>query len=137
MELPKVKTKSTRKDPKSMVIFSQPKMGKTTALSGLDNCLIIDLEQGSEFVDALKFDVIGEAEKAEKLPIIILKQLINKIKEENKKLGKYVYKFIALDTATALEDIVKPLAVKLYQNTPMGRNFVGDDVTTLPNGAGL
>ena len=136
MELPNEKTISTRKNPKSMVIFSQPKSGKTEAVSGLDNCLLIDLEKGSDFVDALKYDVIREAEKQNKLPIIILKQLINTIKEENKKRKGYVYKYIALDTVTALEDVVLPYAKKLYTDTPQGRNYVGDDVTTLPNGAG-
>ena len=29
-----------------------------------------------------------------------------------------------------------PLAIKLYRQTPMGKNFDGDTVTTLPNGAG-
>lgn len=137
MELPKTKTKAKRKDPKSIVIFSQPKMGKTTILAGLDNCLLIDLEKGSYFVDALCFDVLDEAEKQDKLPIVILKRLINKIAEENKKTGKKVYKYIALDTVTALEDVVLPLANKMYKDTPMGKNWIGDDVTTLPNGAGL
>lgn len=136
IELPKEKIKASRKNPKSMVIFGQPKTGKSTAVSGLDNCLTIDLERGTEFLDILKYDILLEAEKQEKLPIVVLKQLINAIKEENKKRGEYVYKRIALDTVTALEDIVKPLAKKLYQSTPMGRNWVGDDVTTLPNGAG-
>jgi hypothetical protein len=136
MELPKEKIKSTRKNPKSVVIFSQPKTGKSEAIAGLENCLLIDLEKGAEFVDALKVDVIGEAEKVDKLPIITLKKLINKIKEANKVKGDYVYKYIALDTVTALETIVLPLAKKLYQDTPMGRNYIGDNVTTLPNGAG-
>lgn len=136
MELPKVKTKASRVDPKTMVIFSQPKMGKSTITAGLDNCLIIDLEKGTDFLDALKYDVIREAEKQEKLPIVILKQLIEAIKEENKKRGSYVYKYIAIDTVTALEEIVLALANKLYRDTPMGRNWTGDDVTTLPNGAG-
>lgn len=136
MELPKEKIKSTRKNPKSVVIFSQPKTGKSEAIAGLDNCLLIDLEKGAEFVDALKIDVIKEAEKADELPIITLKKLINQIKEANKAKGGYVYKYIAIDTATALETIVLPLAKKLYQNTPMGRNYIGDNVTTLPNGAG-
>lgn len=136
MELPKVKTKASRVDPKTMVIFSQPKMGKSTITAGLDNCLIIDLEKGTDFLDALKYDVIREAEKQNKLPIVILKQLIEAIKEENKKRGSYVYKYIAIDTVTALEDIVLALANKMYRDTPMGRNWTGDDVTTLPNGAG-
>jgi len=136
IELPINKEKASRVNPKTMVIFSQPKMGKTTVVAGLDNCLIIDLEKGGDFVDTLRFDVIRHAEKEEKLPIVILKQLIEKIKEENKKRGQYVYNFIAIDTVTALEDIVLPLANKMYRDTPMGRNWVGDDVTTLPNGAG-
>ena len=136
MVLPKNKTKASRIDPKTMVIFSQPKMGKSTVVAGLDNCLMIDLEKGTDFLDALKYDVIREAETQEKLPILILKQLINAIREENKKQGKYVYKYIAIDTVTALEDVVLPLANKMYRDTPMGRNWVGEDVTTLPNGAG-
>jgi len=136
MELPKTITKSTRVNPKSMVIFSQPKMGKTTVVSALENNLIIDLESGSEFVDALKYDVIKESAKAEVLPIVTLTRLINKIAEENKKINGYVYKYITIDTVTALEDIVLPLANKMYRETPQGRNWVGDDVTTLANGAG-
>ncbi|MGK2863311.1 MAG: AAA family ATPase [Chitinophagaceae bacterium] len=136
MKLPQEKTKSTRVNPKSIVLFSQPKTGKTTIVSALENCLLIDLEEGSEFVDALKIDVIKEARAQEKLPIVVLKEIINKIKEANKEKGSYVYKYIALDTVTALEDIVLPLANKMYRDTNMGRNWEGIDVTTLPNGAG-
>ena len=136
MELPKSKIKAERVNPETMVIFSQPKMGKTTALSGLDNCLIIDLEKGTHFVDAMKVDVITEANKEGVIPLNILKQLIDKISEANTKNGDYVYKYIAIDTVTALEGIVLPLANKMYRDTPMGRNWVGEDVTTLPNGAG-
>lgn len=136
IELPKEKEIATRVNPKSMVIFSQPKMGKTTVVAELDDCLIIDLEDGSQFVDALKYDVIKEARAQDTLPIIILKQLINAISEANVKNKGYVYKYIAIDTVTALEDIALPLANKMYRETPMGRNWVGEDVTTLPNGAG-
>jgi len=58
--------------------------------------------------------------------------LANRIKEQGKP-----YKYVTLDTVTALEDMVKPLAAKLYRETPMGKNFSGDDVIKLPNGAGL
>ena len=136
MELPKQKTKATRVNPSNMVIFSQPKIGKTTAISHLDNCLIIDLEKGSQFVDALKYDVIGVAKKEKTLPIIILKKLIKAIKISNEEKKGYTYKYIAIDTVTALEEIVMPYACQLYKNTPMGKNWQGNDVTTLPQGAG-
>ncbi len=119
-----------------MIIFSQPKMGKTTALAGLDNCLIIDLEEGTNFVDALKYDVIHQSNIDKCLPIITLKKLINSINDANMKKKGYVYKYIAIDTVTALEDIVLPLANKMYRDTTMGRNWKGLDVTDLPNGAG-
>lgn len=137
MKLPKEKTKATRINPKTIVIFSQPKKGKTTIVAGLDDCLTIDLEKGGDFVDILKYDVVREAEKEDVLPIIILKKLIDTIKKANKEKGDYVYKYISIDTVTALEDIVLPLANKKYKDTPMGRNWVGDDITSLPNGAGL
>ena len=89
IDLPNKKTKAERVNPKSMIIFSQPKMGKTTVVAGLENCLIIDLEKGSHFVEALKFDVIRIANEAQKLPIVILKQLIETIKKENKFFGMY------------------------------------------------
>lgn len=136
MELPSSKTKAERVNPKSMVIYSQPKRGKTTILSELDNCLIIDLEDGAQFVDALKYNVLGEARTQGVAPIVILQNLIEAISLANKEKGGYVYQFIALDTVTALEDIVLVLANKMYQDTPIGRNWVGNDVTTLPNGAG-
>ena len=137
MELPSKVTKASRVNPNSMVIFSQPKMGKTTVLSGLKDCLIIDLEQGSDFVDALKYDIISESRKQKKPPLIILKRLINSIKEANEKKGDYTYKYIAIDTVSALEDIVLILANKMYRDTAMGKHWTGDDVTDLPNGAGL
>lgn len=136
MKLPSEKQKASRVNPKTMVIFSQPKMGKTTVVAGLDNCLTIDLEQGSDFVDILKVDIISEAKRENKLPIIVLKELINTIEAANNEKKGYVYQYISIDTVTALEAIVLPLANKMYRDTPMGRNWVGNDVTTLPNGAG-
>jgi len=136
MILPKKKIISTRVNPKTMVLFSQPKTGKTTIVSELKNSLIIDLEEGSDFVDAVKIDILKEARKENVLPIIKLKELISEISKANEENKGYVYKYLIIDTVTALEKVVLPLANKLYRDTPMGRNWEGDDVTTLPNGAG-
>lgn len=136
MELPKKKTDIVRRDPKTMIIFGQPKTGKTTVLAALDNCLMIDLEEGSDFVSALKIDVVKEARDKKVAPIMVLNDVIKSIKKANEKNGGYVYKYLAIDTVTALEDMVLPVAAKMYKDTPIGRNWVGTDVTTLPNGAG-
>lgn len=120
--LPTSKVAATRKNPKRIVIYSKPKTGKTTAYAGLENNLILDLENGADYIDALKMK-IGS-----------LKELIdtgNAIKEAGKP-----YKYVTIDTVTALEDMIMPLAIKLYKQTPMGKNFDGDTVASLPNGAG-
>jgi hypothetical protein len=126
ISLPTKKQAATRKSPKNFVLYGQPKIGKTTALSQLDNCLIIDLEDGTDMLDALKIKANN------------LKEL-SMIGQEIIKAGK-PYKYIAVDTVTQLEVWCEYEAKKLYQNTPMGKNFDADNkglsVLSLPNGAG-
>lgn len=120
--LPTQKIPATRNNPKRLVIYSKPKAGKTTALSMLENNLILDFENGSDYVEALKI----------KIPdLAYLKQ----VGEEIIKAGK-PYKYISIDTVTALQDMCLGLAKKLYMDTPMGKNFTGDNVLKLANGAG-
>jgi hypothetical protein len=127
IELPTTKVKAETKSPERLIIFSAPKAGKTTILSQLENNLIIDLEDGTKYVDAFKVKASSLAD---------LKEIATAISEANKKAGKFVYKYGTIDTVTALEDMVMPLAVKLYQQTAMGSKFTGTNILTLPNGAG-
>ena len=120
--LPTTKVKAERQNPKRIVIYSKPKTGKTTAYAGLESNLILDLENGADYVDALKVKVSS------------LQELLD-VGKAIKEAGK-PYKFITVDTITVLEEMIMPLAIKLYRKTPMGKNFDGDNVTTLPNGAG-
>jgi hypothetical protein len=120
--LPTSKVKAERQNPKRMVIYSKPKTGKSTSFAGLDNNLILDLENGTDYIDALKVKINSLQD---------LKEAGKAIKDAG-----YPYKYITVDTVTALEDMIQPLAISLYQKTPMGKNFTGDSVTTLPNGAG-
>jgi hypothetical protein len=120
--LPTTKIKGDRVNPKRLLIYSKPKTGKTTAFAGLEDNLIIDLENGSDYVDALKV----KAKDLKEL-LAVGQAIID--------AGK-PYKYVTIDTVTALESMVMPLAVKLYRKTQMGKNFEGDSVTGLPNGAG-
>jgi len=120
--LPIKKVKVTRLNPKRIVIYGKPKVGKSTALAGLENNLIVDLENGSDFIEAIKYKVNN------------LQELLDLGKEIRNQGNPY--KFISIDTVSVLEDMVLPLALKLYKNTPLGKNFEGDSVLTLPQGAG-
>ncbi len=136
IELPKEKIPASRVNPKKIILFSKPKVGKTQAISNLPGCLLIDLEKGSDFVEAMKINVLDIANKQDITPIAALKQVIDSIKAANKERGEFVYKYGAIDTVTALEDMIMPIAVSLYRRTSMGRNFQGENVLDLPNGAG-
>lgn len=129
--LPKNKLKKDTENPSKIIIYSKPKVGKTELLATLEGNLIIDLENGSKFVEALKYNVLQEAEKHGITPLEELKLLLDEIKKEGKP-----YKYITIDTITRLEDMVLPLALKLYTDTPMGKSFKGDNVLSLPNGGG-
>ena len=89
--------------------------------------MIIDLEGGSTFIDAMSIQCrtiseLGEAAQA--------------IRAKNEEVGKNFYKHITIDNATRLEDICLSFAAQLYRKTELGKNWKGDDVTTLPRGAG-
>jgi len=126
MELPTKKVKASRKSPKNMIIYGPPKIGKTTILSQLDDCLIIDLEDGSDMIDALKI-------KAHSL------KDLQAIGTEIMKQGR-PYKYIAIDTISKLEEWCEGYAKQIYMKTPMGKNFEtknpGASVLSLPNGGG-
>ena len=132
INLPITETKSTNKNPRKLFLFAHTKSGKTTLASKLKNNLIIDLENGSNFIDGIKINVIAEAKKNNINPLDYLKLLSDKIKTSEHK-----YDYITLDTATALEDLAAQLATILYKESPMGKGFKGSNVVTeLPNGAG-
>ena len=134
MELPKTLIKPTTQNPKRIVLFSSPKMGKTTFASQLENNLIIDLENGSDYVEALKLKANNFTELAEIGTAVI-------------KAGR-PYKYVTIDTITALENWCELEATETYMNSLVGKGFNrGSDgkplpqnqwtsVLTLPNGAG-
>ena len=120
--LPTKKVGPQRVNPKRLIVYSKPKTGKTSAFAGLEDNLIIDLENGADYVEALKIQITSLQE---------LLEAGKAIKEAGNP-----YKYVTIDTVTALEDMVMPLAIKLYRNTSMGKSYDGDNVLSLPNGAG-
>lgn len=118
------------KSPKNLVIFSKPKVGKTTLLSHLPNSLLIDLEDGSDYVAAVK------------IKITTIQDLFN-LEQAIINAGK-PYKYVAIDTISALEDLCIPYAEFLYSKSPMGANWFKPDggkakhgtILNMANGAG-
>lgn len=124
INLPKNKIPAETQDPKYLILFGLPKVGKTTVLSTLDNNLILDFENGSTYVDALKIKIDN---------LQTLKEVIKAIKEAGRP-----YRYITIDTITAVEEIAKPVAMNLYKNSPIYSERYANvtDITRLPNGSG-
>lgn len=122
--LDKIQSKPSVKNPREMIIFSLPKVGKTELFTKLPGkYVILDFEGGSDFYEANKinindketFDAVAQ-EFAEKSP---------------------VFDFIVIDTLTSFySDIVNSLAVEEY-NLVEGDNKPLDwNVTQLAYGQG-
>lgn len=125
--LPTSKIPASTTNPKFLVLIGREKVGKTSALAQLDNNLIIDLEGGSTFVDAMAIQCrtisdLGEAASA--------------IRAKNKEVGHNFYRHITIDNATSLEEICLGYAATLYRQQPVGKKWTGTDVRTLPQGSG-
>ena len=96
---------------------------KSSALAQLPDVLCIDLENGGyDYIDAVKI-------KANSVKDI--QEICKAVKDAG-----CPYKFIALDTITALEEMVSPLALQLYKATPAGSKFTGTNVLDAPMGQG-
>lgn len=140
MELPKDRKLGEQMDPGVAIFYGPPKVGKTTLIDKLDNNLILDLEKGTKYLNALSVNIIGI-----KTPSKEKEEDRKKREKENEyyldEVGKAVmtagrpYDYITLDTATEFEEMLKPVALEMYRNTPMGEGYDGN-ILDLPRGAG-
>ena len=83
MALKKVKRKAVSQNPKTLLLYGAPKVGKTTALSQLDDCLILDTEGGANMIEGYVESVKNREE------------LIKVLKEAQ---DGHEYKYVAIDT---------------------------------------
>lgn len=125
--LPTQKVPATSTNPQYLVLYGLPKAGKTSAVAQLENNLIVDLEGGSKFIDALAVQA---------RTINDLGEIAQAIRAKNEEVGHNFYKHITIDNATRLEDICMSYACTLYRQTELGKKWKGTDVTTLARGAG-
>lgn len=122
MTLPTSPTPPSTVDPKILILYGAPKVGKTTVLSQLPNNLIVDLEQGTDFLSALRVQVNNITE---------YETLATELRSKPNS-----YDYLTIDTVSTLEDWAEGLATSKYRANPTGKNFGGDSVLTLPNGGG-
>lgn len=113
MPLTKVKRKPKSLNPKITLLYGAPKVGKSTALSQLDNCLILDTENGSDMLEGYIENINSRQELLE----------FYKIAKEG-----HEYKYFALDTIDKLVEWIEQSILKEYQiesinDLPYGKGF--------------
>ena len=128
IELPTAPVEAIVRNPKNLIIYSKPKVGKTSALIGLEDACLIDTEDGSDFVTGFKVKVHS----------------VNDIREFGEAVlaaGK-PYKYLIIDSITKLEEMCIPYAEQLYSLSPGGSNWFTEgkkkygNILYLPNGSG-
>ena len=108
--------------PKRLLLYGNPKIGKTEAITQLPGCLLIDLEDNSDHLTGIKVKVKNLVELGQVLTAVAAKP-------SN-------YTAVALDSVTVLEDWCNVYATAKYKNSVIGKNFKGESVVELPNGGG-
>ena len=98
------------------VLYGLPKCGKTTALSLLEGCLIIDTENGSD-----KISGIIKKVPLDKGPVGRM-QWLDKFADELIKADK-PYDYVAIDTFSEINDWSEWSGTFRYMNSVMGSSF--------------
>lgn len=151
--LPQGKLAATRFNPKIMVMYGMPKVGKTTALTELDSCLILDFEDGASTMESLRIKVNSIEGKTfyvkddkGKDTDVVMSTSLNQVYLDICQFGAdlaaagkpvtFPFRRIAFDTGDMFEEMCEKVATRKYKETILGKNFDGDSVLELAKGAG-
>jgi hypothetical protein len=100
--------------PNVTIIFSKPKVGKSTITSKLPQALHLDFEKGTLALEVMSMQVTKLAD---------IYEIAKLVKE-----AKYPYKFLVADTLSSLEDLCLPEAELRYSRSPEGKDWFLADV---------
>jgi len=127
MQLPTQVQPAVMKSPRVSVFFGQAKIGKTTKLTELPGCLIVDTEQGTIYLEGLKVSVNSLQD---------LQQLAGALSAPDAPK----YKYIALDVIDSIADWVEASVcaqnqVSMISEIPYGGGYgkVREQMTTILN----
>lgn len=101
---------------KTMILFGKEKCGKTTALSTLENCLIIDTENGTQLLEALALQAPEDKGPVSKM--MWLKKVAEKLIADGRP-----YDYIAIDTLSEVDGWAEWSGTFRYMNSAQGKSF--------------
>ena len=136
IELPTKRVLAVSKSPNTILLYAKPKQGKTTALSLLEDSLLIDTESGSDYVDAfkIKVDITKPMHEQAEEFVNICRAIY--MAGYNKETKQYTpkYKVIIIDTFTRLDEWSEIVGTINYMNKGQGKkwNLAADGKTKIP-----
>ena len=113
MTLKKTKRKPVSINPGILLLYGAPKVGKTTMLSKLDDCLIIDTEQGGNMLEGY-FQTVDSKD-----------ELLQFYADA---ANGHEYKYFALDTIDKIvtwteKDVCREYDIESINDLPFGKGF--------------
>jgi hypothetical protein len=133
--LPTAPVKASRINPKIIILYSLPKVGKTHELAQLPNNLLLDTEDGAAFEECLKLPLTSQPQ-VEEICKSIRAEGAKRAAAGKKGADVFPYKYISLDTADAFEGMCEVSCTTKYKKSVIGSTFEGDNIVDLPKGAG-
>lgn len=125
---------------RSMIIIASHKIGKTSAVSNLENSLVIDLEDSAGYYPGKHINIKKiAAEKSEEAgktihPCEVYMKIAQKL---NTQEGKNQFDYIVIDTLTVLSEYAEYLGKKMHKASPKGDDFdMSDSLFALDYGLG-
>lgn len=112
-------------NPKYLLLYGSPKVGKTEIISSLGNSyLLIEIDpHGAAFFKGTYIEVNNYHE---------LNEVMDNIKAAN-----CPYKYVIIDTITKFANWMEEYATEMYKSSNLGKNFKGENVVVeLAKGAG-
>jgi hypothetical protein len=128
MGLPFKYREATSQNPRLLLIYGPPKIGKTPSMLKLEGNFLLDLEKRAHFFDG-HYEEIND--------LIHLDKVIKTIIEAGKP-----YKYLTVDTTTKLNEWTDDYAKTMYLNSPICKKEYKQNpaslasVLNLPDGAG-
>jgi hypothetical protein len=110
-----------------LILYGAQKVGKTEALSKIPHNLIVDLEDGTDYLTAIKLKAHNMQE---------LEQIAQGLREHLVKHGHPAFPYVSIDTVSAMEDWAEIRGTERYKANPTGKNFKGASCLELPHGHG-
>ena len=117
MKLPTERKKADLSlDGDMFLIIGEPKSGKSTLASQIENCLVIDTQGGHQKLPSMSVDLRKEAAASKKDLMSVFREVVSSLKKD------CPYDAIAVDTLDDLSVLAEELAVKNLNNDMKTKN---------------